>query len=377
MIIFVSKSNNKKKLKMSTNEIEICKLNVDSAKEQVDLINKTFNSKRTVAQWLHKHNSNIYTDEFYVYGAKFEGRIVGINAYLLEKYIVDGQEVFAFQSGDTAVDADFRRQGIFKKIGEYAVKELSKQKIAFFIGYPGYNSYPGLVTMGWEEINEKKNCFLISNPVKVFAAKFGILFLSKNSNKLIFLTKLVRKNTWRLFKKIDIQICIEKECPFSDKEISEIGSVHQIEYKYSKDLFEWKIDKNIRYDYFYYVARKQGVLLSFFIVKEDKWGKTPKAQMKRAIIVDWFLNKTQKSSLYAASALIEIVASKVDIISSWYPTQKENRNIFRRIGFFPSPFSKKSASLMIKKVSVDKTLDSYLSNSKNWDSKFIETDMML
>ena len=362
---------------MSINKIEICRLNVVSAKEQVDLINKLFNSKRTVAQWLYKHNSNIYTDEYYVYGAKFEGRIVGICAFMLEKYIVDGHEIFVFQYADAVVDADFQRQGIFQKMGKYAVKELSKQKIAFFIAYPGYNSYPGFVKMGWEEVSERKNCFLISNPAMVIAAKLEIPFLLKNSNRLISLTKPLRKNTWRLLKKNDIQICIEKECPLSDEEISEIGSDHQIEYRYSKDLFEWKIDKNIRHDYLYYVARKQGVLLSFFIVKETKWGKNPKVQMKRAIIVDWFLDKTQKSSLYAASALIEKVASKADIISSWCPTKKENRNIFRRIGFFPSPFSKKSASVMIKKVSVDKTLNSYLSNSKNWDSKFIETDMML
>ena len=367
----------KNDLKMSTSEIEICRLNVVSAKEQVDLINKSFNSKRTVAQWLYKHNSNIYTDEYYVYGAKFEGRIVGISAFMLEKYIVDGHEFFAFQYADAAVDADFQRQGIFMKMEKYAVKELSKQKIAFFIAYPGNMSYLAFVKMGWEKVNERKNCFLVSNPAMVFAAKFGISFLLKNSNKLIYLTKPLRKNTWRLLRKIDIQICIEKECPFTDKEISKIDSDHLIEYTYSKDLFEWKIDKNIRHDYLYYVARKQGVLLTFFLVKETKWGNNPKAQMKSAIIVDWFLDKTQKSGLYAASALIEIVASKADIISSWYPTNKENRNIFRRIGFLSTPFSKLSASVMIKKVSEDKTLNSVLSNPKNWDSKFFETDMIL
>ena len=60
--------------------------------------------------------------------------------------------MIASLSFDTGTHPDYRRQGIFKTIGDYHFNEEGKQNIHFSTGFPNENFWPGGKKFGWHAL---------------------------------------------------------------------------------------------------------------------------------------------------------------------------------------------------------------------------------
>ena len=81
--------------------------------------------------------------------ADFEGKIIGQYSTLRYEAFFFGQKMMASLSFDTGTHPDFRRQGIFKTIGDHHFSEEGKQKIHYSTGFPNENFWPGGKKFGW------------------------------------------------------------------------------------------------------------------------------------------------------------------------------------------------------------------------------------
>jgi len=63
-----------------------------------------------------------------------------------------GEKLMASLSFDTGTHPDYRRQGIFKTIGDHHFKEEGLQNIHFSTGFPNENFWPGGKKFGWHAL---------------------------------------------------------------------------------------------------------------------------------------------------------------------------------------------------------------------------------
>ena len=75
----------------------------------------------------------------------------------------------ALQFGDSMVDADHRGKGIFRKINELALEEVSNEGYAFVFNFPNPVSYPAYRKMGWQSIAEITKKAKLLSPGKYLA----------------------------------------------------------------------------------------------------------------------------------------------------------------------------------------------------------------
>lgn len=81
--------------------------------------------------------------------AVVSGKIVGQYSTLPYEAFYFGVKMKASLSFDTGTHPDYRRQGIFKTIGEHHFREQGKQKIHFSTGFPNENFWPGGKKFNW------------------------------------------------------------------------------------------------------------------------------------------------------------------------------------------------------------------------------------
>ena len=63
-----------------------------------------------------------------------------------------GEKMMASLSFDTGTHPDYRRQGIFKTIGDHHFQQEGKQNIHFSTGFPNENFWPGGKKFGWHAL---------------------------------------------------------------------------------------------------------------------------------------------------------------------------------------------------------------------------------
>ncbi len=81
--------------------------------------------------------------------ADVNGKIIGQYSTLPYEAFYFGEKMKASLSFDTGTHPDYRRQGIFKTIGDYHFREEGKQDIHFSTGFPNENFWPGGKKFNW------------------------------------------------------------------------------------------------------------------------------------------------------------------------------------------------------------------------------------
>lgn len=131
-------------------ELEFHKIDgTDHEDELIALFNSVFERHATRDTWEYKHYKNPFQPSGIF--CAFDGcKLVGMNAFMPMQY-TDGRRVYNIvQSCESAVDPEYRRQGIFTNIILTAEKFYAAQGFDYFIGFPNpKNSYEGFLKIGW------------------------------------------------------------------------------------------------------------------------------------------------------------------------------------------------------------------------------------
>ncbi len=83
-------------------------------------------------------------------------RQVGFNLFIPMDFTHNGKKILGFQSGFASTDPDYRRRGIFNNLQVNARKELEDLGGRFVFGFPGPNSHPLFVKLGFSDYAHEK-----------------------------------------------------------------------------------------------------------------------------------------------------------------------------------------------------------------------------
>ncbi|WP_339106370.1 GNAT family N-acetyltransferase [Haloterrigena salinisoli] len=122
--------------------------------ELLSLYEQVFGRDRSVDWFRWKYEDNPYADHVPIVVAESEGDLVGCRAFFAQELRIDGTERIAFQPCDTMVHPEYRNQGLFSRMNEYALERYAgtDRPPALCFNFPNENSKPGNLKHGWREI---------------------------------------------------------------------------------------------------------------------------------------------------------------------------------------------------------------------------------
>jgi len=130
-----------------------------------------------------------------------------------------GEKMMASLSFDTGTHPDYRRQGIFKTIGDHHFKEEGKQNIHFSTGFPNENFWPGGIKFGWHglcpipllenhnisKISIEKNTNYEIREIETFDEEFRGFSQNFKDQIPIYLNRTQKYLNWRFVEKPNLK----------------------------------------------------------------------------------------------------------------------------------------------------------------------------
>ncbi|MCX5852800.1 MAG: GNAT family N-acetyltransferase [Deltaproteobacteria bacterium] len=348
-------------------------LDQSTVAQQVALFNQVFCSSRSEADWLYKHRDNPLSTQYNIFGAVNGGEIIGINGFMPMNFQIEDQALKAVQSCDSAVNPNYRGQGVFAKIITSAEVFYRDLHVDFLLGFPNKNSYPVLMKIGWLHLLDMQSIMIPCNIIPMLEMKLKIS-LPKEINKL---TEIFWRKTYSIANQYNnIKVLVSDISPFSEHEYKQINRSEKLVFSKSPQVVKWKLDNNPLHTFKYYIASKENRLLSFLIVQERVSSK--KNGMRWFRIIDWGLLSDNMNNLACSYAkMLLIMKNTADLISLWMPTERRHQDMFKRLGFIKNNKYFPVNQVLIKVLTNDVNRINLLKNKNNWQPKLIEVDTLL
>ena len=125
--------------------------------------------------WRWKHVDNPYGVSWGRYAwDDAQGRAAALRVLLRWRFkLPDGSEIQAVRAVDTATHADYRRSGLFRKLTETAIADLTAEGCGFIFNTPNAKSLPGYLKMGWAKVAKWPVYVRVLSPLACLGAAFG------------------------------------------------------------------------------------------------------------------------------------------------------------------------------------------------------------
>jgi GNAT superfamily N-acetyltransferase len=125
--------------------------------------------------WRWKHVDNPFGVSYGRYSwDEAQGRAAALRVLLRWRFkLPDGSEIQAVRAVDTATHADYRRGGLFRKLTETAVTDLTAEGCGFIFNTPNAKSLPGYLKMGWGVVAKWPVYVRVLRPLACLGAAFG------------------------------------------------------------------------------------------------------------------------------------------------------------------------------------------------------------
>ena len=337
----------------------------DRADEAAQIYNLVFNGEATGKTIHLKHFENPAACKSQMYGAYDENKLIGINGFLDMEYEYNGIKLKAIQSCDTAVDPFYRNQGIFTSIIKEKEKQLIKDGYDLIVGYPNFNSYPGFLKMGWQEVTRTSKLFL---PVKAQAVIKHMIGIN--------LTKVANIISWFLWLKIkhivktDNEINVERKETITLSEYQECVNKNKIHFVVNEKMLKWKLADMTGH----FIIRKNDKIIGRIITARTDY----KDGMRRTNLIASHFEITEKQSIEIAFAkVVYMLHNEFDIICVWQPEDEIVTEALHKLHFLNNIATKQGSPFIIKVLTKDPEKLNIINNKSLWSPCQIETDTMV
>lgn len=336
-------------------EIIIKQLFRDSIEDQVSVLlafNPNQDKEQCLQEWENKQYKNPLGDSI-IFGAYFNGKLVGMNAYMPVEYNLNGQKFKMVQSCDSKVLEECRGHGIWSKIVRAAVDYVFNQtEYTAVIGFPNYrNSYPGFIKMKWQTLEHMNNYVLVNNP-SIFAK---MLFKNSGIKQLLGRMAGLQRLGMALSRTGVYQVagCTFEDLLWDDEEDCLCVS-------HTNDLLEWKhVYKSIKT----ITIKKNDKIIGSCIYSFDKFKGYPVCRIEKFVTINCSLS--QKKKIFAAvMKYLRYNEAQAAIVRVWTMAGSDLESLCRKTLFgkskHPNPFIIKQPSNLF--------------DDKKWKLSFFDLD---
>ena len=342
---------------------------VETMEQQAELFNQTFNQHASYKAWKRKHIDNPLSGKCTVMCAFDGDKVVGVNGFLPMDYEYKGQVFHTVQSCDTAVNPDYRGQGIFTKMIAEAQSHFKNEGFDAVVGFPNQNSYHGFTKkLGWVEMHRTMKYFY-PNTVKSVAKNM----LDKNVPAVLNPMASVWRNLFcgRYLIKSSGYV-VEKKTKIDANEFISMQNPEKIHIKMTDEYLNWKLSAG----YGLYIAKNKNnqevcrLLVCTYVVDENY-------KRGNILIVQRAENVDSASFKIGAAKIIKILSKEYDILSVWQQEDKIVNESLKKLGFIENFSEKDGSPFIVKILTEDEEKKNILLNSELWEPSFIEADYVL
>lgn len=269
----------------------------------------------------------------FVYIVEDGDKIIGHFADLPRRFSVHGKIVRGTLSVDLMVHSDYRRKGIFREMGRYAIQRMKNENILFMTAYPiRLETIRGFKKIGWKEI--------IKLPVLVYPIKFrGIINRYLHFLPLSFLLGGMAKIFYTLFfsmrRRKEIEGIEIEEVEQFDGQFEHFWhhtlSLYPIMGIRDRNYMTWRYLRHPTRTYTIYRAIKKGEMRGFIIIR-----KVDLLEFHSTVIVDLLGLDEDVLMALVKKAVAHSRREGVDLLGFMVPGVHPYHNILRRSGFLPS-----------------------------------------
>lgn len=309
----------------------------------------------------YKHFSNPFALPQPLEIYKIGEEIVGLNAFDRVEFLVGGKKCMAVQSGDSAVLEAYRGRGIFTNIQTNVLPYLATNQVNIEFGFPNPTSYKGFMKLGWKSIDHFFRYIRILNIGNVLNDKFHTTIFTK----LNIMDFLCRSD------KCFYDITDSNVCPFSDDDIEKVNFFIKTGVCRSRQYYQWRIDGNKTYQFYYVTARSGMNLEGFFIYRTKRI-----RELVFVEIVDWYIDsnlpKAEQQKLLGV--LMRRIKKIGDVVSIQYVSKSRDEDrILRRAGFIKR--GKRPALVIFNVIDNDEKICNEV--SKNLILREVDVDIIM
>jgi len=228
------------------------------------LLHDVFGVERTAEQWRWRFEQNpvqIETGHKQVYGTLGidESRDIPVIAqYAVTPTFVNfaGERLLGSQSGDTAVDAEYRGHGLFLKTARANYEMLEANEFKLVYGFPNLNSFPGFIRrLNWHRVFRLHEYSL---KLRLGKVSLGPLVRARRARGAMSLN--------RRFKDRKITFAVEDSVPGDFDTLWKTVSRHEVLSVWKdKAYLEWRYAENLSTGYRFYCLREDGELVALAV----------------------------------------------------------------------------------------------------------------
>ncbi|MEI6139827.1 MAG: GNAT family N-acetyltransferase [Mariniphaga sp.] len=321
----------------------------NSYKLQVlDLLGELWNfSKEDRAKYfLWKFENNPFAKKPMAYIALDGEKVVAFRGYLIQPFIINQKEFLIAALADTVTHPEYRRQGIFEKLTEYSLQELSlcNNILASTNSSSGGPTLNGYLKLGWQPLTERDNVSYFS-PIQFIKQRMGLNKETIDINKVELKIGLI----------FEISPYFIPETFFIEIEGDRIND-SSISHLFSHEFYQWRLGNPIA-KYIYTYLWDSGRIKAYVILKQYQFGKFE--------IIDFKFYEKKYFEIILKQIKKQI---KPIYLKMWIGGNNELVHNYLRYGFLPMK--------IVKKILFIKPTPPFLIRStkliQNEDSWFIE-----
>ncbi len=344
-------------------DFRISILDETSINDQVKMGYMDFGKQMLSEKWKNKYYNNP-AGKSYVFGAFVDDRLVGINSFMQIDFVYKGITIKTVESGDSIVDPEYRRKGIFSQIIKYAENYLRNAGYDLIIGFPNNQSYPGFIKLGFLDLCHVKNEIIVVDLKKMVYELYGkkIPRIFNLKPRMIFLGAVLNAKREKSMK-----LSVSDSAPYDSFE--SFANDEYICQNISKKIIGWKflLDKF----FFYNVQNAEDEFIASFVFGRFKL----RGKFDTLTLIHIFNNSANEKEFVRAYALVinDILKNNsCTLIRKWRTKSDLELQAGIKCGFLKI---KKYNPFIVNILTEDKGKKKLLADANNWNPMMVDLDI--
>jgi GNAT superfamily N-acetyltransferase len=260
-----------------------------------------------------------------------KGKIVGVRPFLLSEMWLENRRLVTAQHCDTLVHPEYRNQGIFNRMGEFASRYLRDHDCALSWGFPGPMSRRGFLSQGYRILAPLELTFRLLKPGSLIGRYVPPKALSVPVGNII--DRIYRPAGISLAGQAGLYQIIISDSFIPDlANLDALRDAKAIGMVRSETNLRWRFDTHPQYRYRYIAAKKNGELCGYAVTQVFK----EYCGLKAGLIMDYLVRDGDLDcfSVLIAQAMEGFKAAGCYAMSIWaFSEPRFQHELIHKLGF--------------------------------------------